>query len=121
MCRRGCNTRTATYTDDFVWEDIFHHGSEEDIVNLISRVKTQTKATRKRKRDVALRDDEVDVRTYVALTMAKLIPDKWKTTNSKVEVPMTPSKKRKLYNAVTPRSKSVTTTPQKFTTPTTKR
>jgi origin recognition complex subunit 1 len=23
ICRRGCNTRTCTYTDEFVWEDIY--------------------------------------------------------------------------------------------------
>jgi origin recognition complex subunit 1 len=48
VCRRGCNTRTATYTDEFVWEDIYK--GEEDISELIERVKGQTKATRKRKR-----------------------------------------------------------------------
>ena len=48
VCRRGCNTRTATYTDEFVWEDVY--GGEEDIAELIERVKSQTKATRKRKR-----------------------------------------------------------------------
>lgn len=121
MCRRGCNTRTATYTDDFVWEDIFHRSSEDDIVDLISRVKTQTKATRKRKRDAASQDNEVDVGTYVAMTITKLRLGKWKTTNDKVEAPTTPSKRRILYNAITPTSKSVTITPQKFTTPTTKR
>lgn len=65
ICRRGCNTRTASYTDEFVWEDIFN-GTVEDIENLIDLVKTGTKATRKRRqtRDVSadLYDygDEVD-------------------------------------------------------------
>lgn len=48
FCRRGCNTRTATYTEEFTWEDIFH-GTDEDIFNLIERVKSETKATRKRR------------------------------------------------------------------------
>lgn len=47
ICRRGCNTRTATYTEEFIWEDIFS-GTEQDIYNLIQRVKSETKATRKR-------------------------------------------------------------------------
>jgi origin recognition complex subunit 1 len=57
ICRRGCNTRTATYTDEFVWEDIYK--GEEDISELIERVKSQTKATRKRKR--GSEDPVVDV------------------------------------------------------------
>ncbi|KAL9122745.1 MAG: hypothetical protein Q9187_000706 [Circinaria calcarea] len=103
VCRRGCNTRTATYTDDFVWEDVFRHGSEEDINNLVNRVSTQTNATRKRKRNIVLQDHEVD------------------SANDSAGVPKTPSKRRKLYSAVTPRSKPVTDTPQYFITPTAKR
>jgi origin recognition complex subunit 1 len=41
VCRRGCNTRTATYSDDFVWEDIFT-GTEDSVYNLIKFVKTTT-------------------------------------------------------------------------------
>ncbi|KAL8712257.1 MAG: hypothetical protein Q9220_003408 [cf. Caloplaca sp. 1 TL-2023] len=52
VCRRGCNTRTATYTDEFVWEKVYH--GAEDLLDLGDYVKSQTKATRKRKRD---RDD----------------------------------------------------------------
>ena len=49
VCRRGCNTRTATYTEEFVWEDVFH--GEKDLSSLIARIQSQTKATRtKRKR-----------------------------------------------------------------------
>ena len=48
VCRRGCNTRTATYTTEFVWEDVYKN-SEESIHNLIERVKKETKATRKRR------------------------------------------------------------------------
>lgn len=47
ICRRGCNTRTATYTEEFLWEDIFH-GTEEDVALLIERVKAETTATRKK-------------------------------------------------------------------------
>ncbi|KAL2059671.1 hypothetical protein ABVK25_000964 [Lepraria finkii] len=48
ICRRGCNTRTATYTDEFVWDDVYQ--SADDILPLIERIQNQTKATRKRKK-----------------------------------------------------------------------
>ncbi|KAH7326706.1 P-loop containing nucleoside triphosphate hydrolase protein [Stachybotrys elegans] len=47
VCRRGCNTRTATYTDEFVWEEIFRSG--QDVFKLIDLVKTGTKAVRRRR------------------------------------------------------------------------
>ena len=55
LCRRGCNTRTATYTDEFVWEDVYQN--VEDISSLIERVQRQTKATRKRRRDSGYCED----------------------------------------------------------------
>ena len=59
VCRRGCNTRTATYTDEFIWEDVYR--GAEDIADLIQRVKSQTKATRKkRKRGEEYEGDEGD-------------------------------------------------------------
>lgn len=47
VCRRGCNTRTATYTDEFVWEDLY--GGAEDIQTLVDLVKNGTKATRRKR------------------------------------------------------------------------
>ena len=58
VCRRGCNTRTATYTEEFVWEDIYR--GPKDVDDLVERVRTQTKGTRKRKRK-ASDDDTVNV------------------------------------------------------------
>ena len=98
ICRRGCNTRTATYTDEFDWEEIYQ--SADDILPLIERVENQTKATRKRKKDVDLADE-------------------WDPSNEPDE-PKTPSKKRKFSQASTPVSKAKRT-PQKFITPTHKR
>ncbi|EQK97743.1 origin recognition complex subunit 1 [Ophiocordyceps sinensis CO18] len=46
ICRRGCNTRTATYTDEFVWEDIYRGG--DDIFDLIERIEQDAKAARVR-------------------------------------------------------------------------
>ncbi|KAK4660388.1 Origin recognition complex, subunit 1 [Podospora pseudocomata] len=47
VCRRGCNTRTCTYTEEFIWEDIYH--SREDLEALQERLQKETKATRKKK------------------------------------------------------------------------
>lgn len=48
VCRRACNTRTATYSDEFVWEETFQ--GVENLHSLIDLVKTSTKATRQRRR-----------------------------------------------------------------------
>lgn len=57
VCRRGCNTRTATYTEEFDWEDIYG-GSQQDIYALIQRVKSETKATRSRRGPKPPQDNE---------------------------------------------------------------
>ncbi|KAI1840496.1 hypothetical protein JX266_013282 [Neoarthrinium moseri] len=49
LCRRGCNTRTATYTDELVWEDVYQ-GREEDIAPLLELVESGTRATRRRRK-----------------------------------------------------------------------
>ncbi|KAI1336393.1 P-loop containing nucleoside triphosphate hydrolase protein [Xylariaceae sp. FL0016] len=46
VCRRGCNTRTTTYTDEFVWEDVYS-GQPEDIDSLVRIVQDGTKSTRR--------------------------------------------------------------------------
>ncbi|CAL8583796.1 Origin recognition complex, subunit 1 [Xanthoria parietina] len=103
ICRRGCNTRTATYTGEFVWEDIYSGAA--DLHDLIDHVKSQTKATRKRKRST---DDP-------ALDYDPVNDDK-----SAAE-PRTPSKKIKFSTASTP-SKTPKRTPSKqYLTPTHKR
>ncbi|KAL8910858.1 MAG: hypothetical protein Q9171_003896 [Xanthocarpia ochracea] len=102
ICRRGCNTRTATYTDEFIWEDMYH--GVEDLLDLMDYVKSQTKATRKRKRDAD--DPAVD----------------YDPTNDKSAAePRTPSKKIKFSTTSTP-SKTPKRTPSKqYLTPTHKR
>ncbi|KAJ4424765.1 Origin recognition complex, subunit 1 [Gnomoniopsis sp. IMI 355080] len=46
VCRRGCNTRTTTYTDEFSWEEVYQ--GVEDVQKLIELVKSGTKATRRK-------------------------------------------------------------------------
>ncbi|KAI1104129.1 P-loop containing nucleoside triphosphate hydrolase protein [Jackrogersella minutella] len=47
VCRRGCNTRTSTYTDEFVWEDVY--SGKENIGDLLELVQNGTRSTRKRR------------------------------------------------------------------------
>lgn len=68
ICRRGCNTRTATYTNEFIWEEVYQ--GAEDLLALTKRVESQTRATRKRKRGDALRDDAADDVYQVSLPAA---------------------------------------------------
>ncbi|QPG99205.1 hypothetical protein C2857_001193 [Epichloe festucae Fl1] len=48
ICRRGCNTRTATYTDEFVWEELYT--GVDDLFRLIEFVEKGTKAVRGRRK-----------------------------------------------------------------------
>ncbi|KAI9819957.1 MAG: Origin recognition complex, subunit 1 [Pycnora praestabilis] len=105
ICRRGCNTRTATYTEEFIWENIYD-GSEDDIQGLIERVQSGTKATRKRRaeEDFANNDSAEFIRKLHDLGL-----------------PRTPKKKQKTTKVSTPSSKLATRTPQKLNSPTHKR
>ncbi|KAL9587286.1 MAG: hypothetical protein Q9212_000333 [Teloschistes hypoglaucus] len=102
VCRRGCATRTATYTDEFIWEEKYR--GVEDLLDLVDFVKTQTKATRKRKRgvdDPALDSDPIDDVSAVG--------------------PRTPSKKRKYSSTSTPTKTPKRTLSKQHLTPSQKR
>lgn len=47
VCRRGCNPRTATYTEEFVWEEIWK-GRETDTQELQEWVQRETTMRRKK-------------------------------------------------------------------------
>jgi len=104
VCRRGCNTRTTTYTPEFKWEDVYR--GVEDIPALIELVESQTKATRKRGRPPKTQTDLAD---FVA------------PASDDEEVPKTPRKRRKLNDATTPTSTGKSPAARKFLTPTHKR
>lgn len=102
ICRRGVNSRTATYTEEFIWEEIY--SDYDHLFDLEDLIKSQTKMTRKRgpkskedHEEFVVGDDED--------------PD----------APKTPKKKRKFNDATTPTSKRKDLTPRKFLTPTHKR
>lgn len=102
ICRRGVNSRTATYTEEFVWEDIY---SEYDhLFDIEDLIKSQTKETRKR--GVKSKADQEDF----------VVDD-----DEDQHAPRTPRKKRKFNDATTPTSKRKDLTPRKFLTPTHKR
>ncbi|KAL7924988.1 P-loop containing nucleoside triphosphate hydrolase protein [Trichoderma austrokoningii] len=48
VCRRGCNTRSTTYTDEFVWEEVYKNG--ENVSALKDFVEKNTRATRRKAR-----------------------------------------------------------------------
>ena len=89
VCRRGANTRTATYTEEFVWEDIYQGG--QGVHKLIEIAKNDTKATRRPRR---VREQSPDDEAYTPKT-----PTKARTTST-----ATPQSRRSL---ATPGSRSV--------------
>lgn len=101
ICRRGANTRTATYTHEFKWEDVYH--SREDLDDLIALIECQTEKTRKRK---AAKDDKPHGE------------DDFVVEDEDNEQPHTPRKRRKLATATPTPLKAKQLTPRKFTTPT---
>lgn len=98
VCRRGCNTRTATYTDEFIWEDIYQ--GAEDIANLIELVKTGTKATRNAR---APRTHSPDALYDFKVDEDDEGPQK-KTPRKAGTVPGTPRKPKAASKPVTPSS-----------------
>lgn len=48
ICRRGCAPRTATYTEEFIWEDIYNN-RETNIDMIVRKITDETKLTRSRR------------------------------------------------------------------------
>ncbi|KAI0478662.1 P-loop containing nucleoside triphosphate hydrolase protein [Xylariaceae sp. FL0804] len=91
VCRRGCNTRTTTYTDEFVWEDVYEPGPEH-LDSLLELVQNGTKSTR---RQPKARDS-----AYVAPRQEPDDDDDYSAA------PVTPRKRQKTSRTVTPSSRS---------------
>ncbi|KAG9387726.1 Origin recognition complex protein [Pyrenophora tritici-repentis] len=106
VCRRGCNTRTTTYTPEFKWEDVYK--GAEDIQALIDLVESQTKASRKGA-GRPKKQHKQDLDDFV-------MPD-----SDDDGLPKTPRKRRKLNEATTPSSTRKSPATRKFLTPTHKR
>lgn len=106
VCRRGCSTRTTTYTPEFRWEDVY--SGANDISSLVELVESQTKATRKGPSRPRKQQQE-DLEDFV-------IPD-----SDDDGAPKTPRKRRKLNEATTPTSTRKSPAARKFLTPSHKR
>ncbi|KAK0733600.1 P-loop containing nucleoside triphosphate hydrolase protein [Lasiosphaeria miniovina] len=96
ICRRGCNSKTCTYTDEFVWEDIYR--GEDDIEAVRDLVDNNTKATRSRRRQPA--KDESPERDFALGTVDKDDDDDAEFGS----IMRTPKKRRTRDVAVTPTS-----------------
>jgi origin recognition complex subunit 1 len=102
ICRRGCNTRAATYTPEFKWEDI-QHETEEDMNQLIERIESGTQPTKKRKIEKRTKADDdfkggyVDEEEMELETPKKIRKHSAVSTPRKIQTPsklLTPSHKR---------------------------
>ncbi|CAE7011461.1 hypothetical protein CFE70_002063 [Pyrenophora teres f. teres 0-1] len=106
VCRRGCNTRTTTYTPEFKWEDVYKDAN--DIQALVDLVESHTKASRKG----AGRPKKQHKQDLDDFIMPNSDDD---------NLPKTPRKRRKLNEATTPSSTRKSPATRKFLTPTHKR
>ncbi|KAL7628188.1 Origin recognition complex, subunit 1 [Parahypoxylon ruwenzoriense] len=100
LCRRGCNTRTTTYTQEFIWEDVYS-GKAEDIGDLLELVQNGTRPTRKRRRDDAFTREAA----YVPANQEQ--DDDYASDDAAQPVPITPRKSQKTSRVVTPSNRRV--------------
>ncbi|KAM0723283.1 hypothetical protein Q7P37_001484 [Cladosporium fusiforme] len=105
-CRRGANIKTATYTEEFKWEDAFK-SRREDMDTLSELVESQTVKTRRRKPTKKREENEYGLEDI--------------DEDAELDDPATPRKRRKMTSATPTPSKAKQRTPRKFTTPTHKR
>ncbi len=100
VCRRGVNSRTATYTDEFQWEDVYR--GKDDMESLLDLVETNTTKTRKRKALKSIKEHDLD-----DFVVGEGEGD-----------PQTTRKRRKLASGTPTPSKAKQLTPRKLATPT---
>lgn len=90
VCRRGVTARTATYTDEFIWEDVYH--GVDDLETLAERIKSETQTTRGHKTSTVVKRKEPKDLDFVVVD-----------DENKENEPRTP-KKRRNVEASTPKS-----------------
>ncbi|KAK7969761.1 origin recognition complex subunit 1 [Apiospora saccharicola] len=98
VCRRGCNTRTTSYTEEFTWEDMYQ--GEDDLPKLLEFVESKTKATRRRQKKV------IEEPAYVADHDAHDEDEKWIDDKPR-SLTATPRKKQKTTKVVTPSNRKL--------------
>jgi len=94
ICRRGCNTQSAIYTDEFDWENL-NHSTPADMEKLVDWLKSGTQSTKKRKPGRPSKADEDFSGGQVDDEEAELETPRKKQKHSSVSTPRkvrTPSK-----------------------------
>ncbi|KAI5864978.1 P-loop containing nucleoside triphosphate hydrolase protein [Durotheca rogersii] len=103
VCRRGCDTRTTIYTQEFVWESVYS-GKPEHLGTLLKLVQDGTRSTRKRRRG-NIATVETD---YIATPPEGDDEDEEEDSSDVAQrVPVTPRKRRKAPRTVTPSNRRV--------------
>ncbi|RPA85870.1 P-loop containing nucleoside triphosphate hydrolase protein [Ascobolus immersus RN42] len=90
ICRRAVRPRTATYTEEFLWEDIYH-GRKTDIAAITNFVEGQLEEARQQQLKNVGRNSAPKRRTRAASDYEDEEADD-------VDVPRTPSRRRKATN-----------------------
>jgi origin recognition complex subunit 1 len=102
ICRRGCNTQSTIYTDEFDWENL-QHSTLEDMEKLVAWIKSGTQSNKKRKvgrpskKDADFRGDPADDEEAELETPRKKQKHSAVSTPRKVRTPsklLTPNHKR---------------------------
>ncbi|RPA91008.1 P-loop containing nucleoside triphosphate hydrolase protein, partial [Choiromyces venosus 120613-1] len=116
VCRRGCNPRTATYTPEFVWEEVWK-GRETDITAIGEMVYHGTKVVKMRENKPAAAAGQRRAKRHKAGGSG----DDGEWDRGLTKAPRTPSKKRKSSSITTPTRRTPGGVSKKYTTPTHKR
>ena len=95
ICRRGCNTRTSTYTEEFLWEDVYS-AKKNGVADLLELVRSGTRSTRRRRN----RDDQLLESDYATTYQDR--GDDYPSDDGVPRTVSTPRKKQKTTRVITP-------------------
>ncbi|QSZ30356.1 hypothetical protein DSL72_004879 [Monilinia vaccinii-corymbosi] len=109
ICRRGIHSKSVTYTDEFIWEDVYHN-TEESVEKLIEKIESSIPNNKRKETLLPTKKNEDDDGANVASEHDDSEVDE--------EILATPRKRQKTNKAVTPRKPR---TPSKLLTPSHKR
>ncbi|KAF7860808.1 hypothetical protein EAF04_008326 [Stromatinia cepivora] len=109
ICRRGLHSKSVTYTDEFVWEEVYRN-TEESVEKLIEKIENSIPNNKRKKPILSRKKHEDDDDASVASEQEDSEVDE--------EILATPRKRQKTTKAITPRKPR---TPSKLLTPSHKR
>jgi len=95
VCRRGCNLRTTTYTNELIWEDVYQ-GREEDMVTLLEIIEKGTQSTRKKRKTRETKSEGYEI------PQGGDVDEDDDELIATGRAPTTPRKKQKTSTALTP-------------------